>query len=188
MRALVVLVAAVLVAGCTGGNDETPPAPTPVATPTASPEPTATPEPTPPSATPGPTPPTVATPTPSATVPVNVTIRHDYSNATQNVTFTIPQNAEGNLVVSVQFDTAPTPVPGQYVCSPGLKIKVIRPDGSLHLDVTSSAGSGQGTHCGAVSASAGVTYPTDVPPGEWHAAFENTGFGIGWVRVAPASA
>ena len=131
-----------------------------------------------------PTPP--ITPTPNATVPVNITIRHDFANASENLTFTIPPNAEGDLVVSYQYDTAATPLPGQYVCSPGLRIKVIRPDGSIHLEVTSSAGSGQNTHCGGVSANTGAT-PTDIPPGEWHAAFEGSGVGIGWVRVAPAS-
>ena len=186
MRVVAILLAAVLAAGCTGGDDGGTPTPTSAATPT----PTADATPTPTNATPTPAAnltPTPVSPTPNATVPVNVTIRHDYANASENVTFTIPPNAEGNLVVTVQFDTAPTLLPGQFVCSPGLKIKVIRPDGSIHVDVTSSAGSGEGTHCGAVSANAGETYPTDVPPGDWHAAFENTGVGIGWVRVGPAN-
>lgn len=194
MRGVVLVLAAALVAGCFGGGDDgTPPTSTPASTPTptATPEPTVepTPEPTPtttpPTATPTPPP---ITPTPNATVPVNITIRHDYSNASENLTFTIPPNAEGNLSVRISFDTAATPIPGQFVCSPGLRIKVIRPDGSLQVDSTSSAGNGQGVHCGAVSANTGTAFPTDVPPGEWHAAFEGAGFGIGWVSVAPARA
>lgn len=184
MRGAIVLAMVVLLAGCsTPETDPTPSTPTPTdATPTATPEPTTEPTnatPTPPTATP-------ITPSPNATAPVNITIRHDFANASENLTFTIPANAPGDLVVSYQFDTAPTLIPGQHVCSPGLKIKVIRPDGSIHLDVTSSAGSGEGTHCGGVSANAGPA-PTDVPPGEWRAVFENTGVGIGWVRVGPAS-
>lgn len=192
-RVLAVLLV-LLLAGCSspGGDGDEPPATTtpggapPATTPTVTAEPTADPTPTPTTATPTPTTETpLATPTPPATVPVNITLRHDYSNASENLTFSIPPNAEGNLTIRVQFDTAPTAVPGQYLCTAGLRIKVIRPDGSLHLDVVSAAGNGQNVHCGVVSASTGASYATDVPPGTWHASFEGAGVGIGWVFVRP---
>lgn len=180
-RLALVLVIALSFAGCTGGGDEGEGAPTPTpsatTTPETTPTPTATPEPTPP---PSPTPPPTPSPTP---IPpqVNVTLRHDYANASENLTFTIPAGAP-TLTLELQFDTASTVLPGQYVCSPGLRIKIIRPDGSIHDEVTSSAGSGQNVHCGQTRVGT-ATPPTDFPPGEWHASFEGVGTGIGWVRV-----
>ena len=193
MRTVALLALALLTTGCfgnDGGTDPTPATSTPAATPPpdVSPTPEANVTPTP-VATPTPTPTPPITPTPNATAPVNITIRHDYANASENLTFTIPAGAPTNLTISLQFDTAPTLVPGQYICTAGLRIKIIRPDGSLHDDVVSSAGTGQNTHCGVVRATQG-SFPTDTPAGEWRAAFEGTGTGIGWVRVTstPANA
>lgn len=189
--ALGLLVIAALVAGCTNNDGQTT-TPTPSTTTppvTSTPETTPTPSATPTPSTPEPTAPTV-TPTPTTPTPepfVNISLRHDYGNASENLTFFVPAGVTG-LVVSIQFDAAPTAVPGQSACAGALRLKVTRPDGSLQFDATASPGtapSGTELHCGIVSA--GGTFPTDVPPGDWHADFSGQGVGIGWVRVEKAS-